>query len=815
MRKLALAMAVAMAASRANALGLGDIELHSALNEPLNAEVHLLSEQPGELNNAVVRLATSEEFAQAGIERPGALSDIKFTIERHDDGTAVVKITSTQPIHEPFLDFIMQLNWQSGRLLREYTLLLDPPVFGEEKSAPVSAPVTAPSPEVAAPPAAEGVPPVAESVPTTAEGVPPPAVPQQAPQGIAAPGETPSANVVQKAGTNGGQNYGPTRRDETLWSIASGLRPDDSVSVYQMMMALLKANPHAFYGNNVNTLKAGYVLRVPEKSVVAAVNEQEAVREAARQYERWQQAKRRVGTPPESGTVLEPAVEAGQAAQPAAAKEQEKETARLHLVAPGEAAAKSAAAGGTQAELEKLRGELAIAMESSDTSKRESDEMRSRVAALEQQISSLQHLLTLKDEALGQMQKRAGAAVPQAAQKSGPALEVPAPAVVPKPAPVTKPAAPAKPAPKAAEASPGLLANPTLLGAAAGAGLLLASVAWLIVRRRRGRTEDSGPEADMGFNDALLAGTAEPAQEGHAAAPMEELQNDANLTQVAEEVAQLAEPNIHEAASDLDLLHTPEGDIDPIVEADVYLAYRRYQQAESLVQNALAKQPQRYELKAKLLEIYYVSKNDKAFQTVAQELYENLGNNSADPLWQRILPMGRELCPDYVLFRAPADSRAAQESLDTDIGGGGSVLAHQEEKMDFDLNLSADAPAAAAQIQESPAPLSQSSEFKDTPVKTGGKKESAAARGGQAPEAEAQKSWEIESAVSDFGNIDFGLEDSDVLGGTDVVGTKLDLARAYIDMGDKESASDILKEVAEEGNQQQKQEAKTLMEGIA
>ena len=169
LRKLALAVAVAMASGRLYALGLGDIELHSALNEPLSADVPLLGVQAGELDNAVVRLAPNEEFTRVGIERPAILSDINFTIVRGKDGTATVNITSKQPIREPFLDFIVQLSWQSGRLLREYTLLLDPPVFGEEKKAPVAAPVSETPAAVQATPMAPANPPA----PMQTQAVPP------------------------------------------------------------------------------------------------------------------------------------------------------------------------------------------------------------------------------------------------------------------------------------------------------------------------------------------------------------------------------------------------------------------------------------------------------------------------------------------------------------------------------------------------------------------------------------------------------------------------------------------------------------------
>ena len=830
MRRLALVMAVALASGRTYALGLGDIELHSALNEPLDAEIPLLAEKSGELDNAVVRLAPDEEFTRAGIERPPVLSDIKFTIVREKGATPLVKITSTQPIREPFLDFVVQLRWQSGRLLREYTVLLDPPVFGEEQAAPVAAPLTAAAPvPTPAPPQ-----PLSQPEPTVAA---PPSEPMAhaaaAPSARPAPAMEPVSSEAAKSTAAGEHTYGPTKRTDTLWNIASNVKPDDSISVYQMMLALVKENPEAFYNNNVNSLKAGYVLRVPDKSVAAAIDQKEAVREAARQYEQWQRAKHGGGSATESETAASQ-TGAGKA-RVTAAPSQEKDTARLRLVAPGGSAGQTAAAGGVQTELDKLRSDLSIALETSDTAKRENEELRSRVAALEEQI----RLLTLKDQALSDMQKSSGPEVSPAAQTPAPAAETPPAAA--KPAP-PKPV-PVKPAPEAKEEPLDLFASPALVGAMAGAALLLLSVIWLVVRRRRGSSAEEDEQQlepmddEMGAPAVNIQIADEDQFEAHA---MEDEVTDPQMSQVAEEVAHDAEQHIAQATSDLDVMQSSEGDIDPIVEADVYLAYRRYQQAEALVQSALEKQPDRQDLQAKLLEIYYAAKNGDAFQALAQALYANLGSNPEDPLWQRILPMGRELCPEHELFAVAADVQATgqaasagdglldepaepaaemgqgvagesgEESFDLNLAAG-EADAPQEEKMDFDLNLGGET-AIPEQSQESSESLSSSLDFEGLATESEQKE---AAAEGEAPQEKAQNPWEIESAMSDFGNIDFGLDDSDLLAGTDVVGTKLDLARAYIDMGDNESARDILKEVVEEGNEQQKQEASALIEKTA
>src|SRR3569623_1661351 len=130
LRNLAVAVAMTLAAGKASALGLGEIKLHSALNEPFNAEIQLFTDRPAELDGAVVRLAPQETIDHAGKDRQAVIGDLTFTVTPSGNGTAVVRVTKTQPRREPFLDFIVQLQWPAGRLLREYTVLLDPTVFG-------------------------------------------------------------------------------------------------------------------------------------------------------------------------------------------------------------------------------------------------------------------------------------------------------------------------------------------------------------------------------------------------------------------------------------------------------------------------------------------------------------------------------------------------------------------------------------------------------------------------------------------------------------------------------------------------------------
>lgn len=828
MRKLVLAVAVAMASGKAFALGLGEIKLNSALNEPFSAEIQLITDRPAELEGAMVRLAPQDAFRQAGLEWPAVLGDLKFTVTKE----GVVKVTSSQPVREPFLDFIVQLQWPAGRLLREYTVLLDPPLFSGEKAAPAAAPVTV------APPVSSLQAPAVPAVPST-----PPTAPAIKPKSTVRPAAPATTRAAPVAGT-----YGPTQPSDTAWAVAQQVRPDPNVTVQQAMLALLEANPEAFYGRNVNNLLAGYVLRVPSRELMAAVPAQAAEREVSQQYQQWRQAKSGVPMTADAQKTAQPKTAASPDAV-AAPSNTGDQSSRLRLAAPGEAKATAPGVGNGQS-IDKLRNDLSIALESADAARRENEELRSRLSALEGQINSMQRLMTLKDGSLAELQNQPGEEVqaplpgtpPTAAPEVTPSVEPPQSSqAAPEPAP--KPAPAERPAPEPATEN-NLLADPMLFGVLGGAALLLLAVAWLVARRRSEEDEETRFEPIVAeaaaeaaaMQQAARPNTVEAAVAAGQAAPTPQ------MAAVADEVAKSVEGAGAQTASDLDMMHTAEGDIDPIVEADVYLAYRRYQQAEALIQTALAKEPQRLELKVKLLEIYYAARNVESFQSAAETLHNELWQNPDDSLWQRVVTMGGELLPNHVLFNgaaSPRESGAATAGAGAALFAAGNATAksdmdatsaddddyfgfntaetrpsdntHQvEESLDLDLNADEAHPLDGDGLGETVAGATG-----EVPDVETGKDVLAAAEKPSTSKKDDAMSWATEPALSDFGNMDFNLDDADFLAGTDVVGTKLDLARAYIDMGDDESAREILKEVLVEGNDQQKQEAQTLSQQLA
>ena len=329
-RYLAKALALLLVAFSASALamGLGDIRLNSYLNQRLDAEIELVSAAADEIDTLVVELADRDAFERVGLERPAILSSLEFKVVRRPNGTAYIKVTSDEAIREPFLTFLVEADWSRGRLLREYTLLLDPPTFADESEpAEARSPAVTPTPSVTPEPAQPTPQPVQreEAVVDTADE--PEALESEpmepAPAESATEAEKPMAEEevvaesaaeeeavsippleadreerrqpVYRQAPDIGDSYGPIQRNETLWSIASRMRPDDSVTMNQMMVAIYRANPEAFAGN-MNRMKQGYILRIPDFNEVTSLSRSEAFRSAKQMNEEWDASRGRVAT---------------------------------------------------------------------------------------------------------------------------------------------------------------------------------------------------------------------------------------------------------------------------------------------------------------------------------------------------------------------------------------------------------------------------------------------------------------------------------------------------------------------------------------
>ncbi|MGF2734924.1 FimV/HubP family polar landmark protein [Marinobacter sp. DUT-1] len=376
-RKLAVALALAggLGSGVAQALGLGEIELQSYLNEPLDAEIVLPQSRGVSPGDVLVNIASDTAYERVGLDRNQFLSKLRFEVVTGTDGNLVVNVSSREPLREPYLNFLLELTWPNGRLMREYAVLVDPPVYAEDSG--VREQVAAPS-----------------STTRTSE---PAAQPTRSSESIRRQAEAESSlGRGYSADT-----FGPTGPSDTLWTIASRVRPDNSVSMQQVMLAIQDLNPDAFIGGNINRLKRGEVLRVPTRDQIQTRTRAEATRIVSQQNQEFQSPQRTVdATPtPQQTQPTEQAATAGGDAE-------------LKLLVAEESDSRDTADGGSAGGDSDLPGGVdageAIAMEELESARRENAELNSRVDDLQDQVETLQRLLELKNSQLAEMQQMAG-----------------------------------------------------------------------------------------------------------------------------------------------------------------------------------------------------------------------------------------------------------------------------------------------------------------------------------------------------------------------------------------------------------------------
>ncbi|MCP4041592.1 MAG: hypothetical protein GY731_06490, partial [Gammaproteobacteria bacterium] len=373
-RKLALWLAALTLAFPLGvlALGLGNVTVNSALNEPLNAEIGLMSLKAGEVEDIKVKLGTSDAFQRAGLDRPYILSKVRFRVREDAAGGAVIKVTTAQPLREPFLSFIVEVSWSTGRLLREYTLLLDPPIYGAAISAKVAGPVVV----------------VGGEDFTT----------MKAPVGTGESTAVTAASTADISGSFTGDTYGPTVKSDTLWSIARRVRPNSSISIQRMMLALQQANPQAFINNNINALRAGEVLHIPDLEDIPDMSQAEALENVRDQHAQWEELRQ--GMAAVAGEA--PAGLAGDATGEAPAVEAEED--RLEILSAGRGEVGLSDDQNTAI----LRKRLALNEEELNSKQAENEELGSRVMELEGLVTDLNRMIQFKNDELASLQQRLG-----------------------------------------------------------------------------------------------------------------------------------------------------------------------------------------------------------------------------------------------------------------------------------------------------------------------------------------------------------------------------------------------------------------------
>lgn len=537
-RKLLLFAAVMLGclASPAYGLGLGELDLKSALNQQFSAEIELTNVRGLEVEEIIPNLGSEEDFARVGVERNFQLTDLRFKVAPNENGEMTIYVTSSKPVIEPFLNFIVEVLWPTGRILREYTVLLDPPVFGGKAMEAVQPSQTNRRPAAVQPLAVAPLP--AQSEPAQSE-------PAQS--------ESQPSSRSDRSGEVAGSEYGMTGQGDTLWKIALRVRPNDSVSVQQTMLALQRANPDAFINNNINLLKAGYVLRIPDVREIRAETVASAVQEVRTQNQEFDDYKGG-GLAQLDATRRQPSARSSGA---------DSANGELKLLASDDRAGDRSGTGGS-AVVQELENELAVAEEDLDRARRASSEMNLKVNDLQGQLNTLNEILTLKDDQL--------AARKAEVQKMQAASSQPV----------------AQPAPAAQSSS--LFSNLLVLGVL---GLLLVGVVagGMILMRRRQQANAIDDEFEDGFDESAAEA------EDDAAAELEEA------------------PAIEEEEEDL----SPETS-DVIGEVEIYIAYGRFPQAITFLQNAIQAEPERSDIQLKLLEVYVQTEDGVAFNLQLEQL---------------------------------------------------------------------------------------------------------------------------------------------------------------------------------------------------
>ena len=888
------------------ALGLGKLTVQSGLGQPLSATIELTSAQKDELDTLRARIADPAVYRDNNVQYPAAMSRARIVVEQTANGAPYLRVTTSQAVNDAFLDLLVELNWATGRVVRDYTFLLDPPSGTETQAVEPTAPIRAQAGSAAAARAQAG---------STGAA----AAPAARRSAAAAPAEAPSAAASTYT----------VKRGDTLSKIAQQTKPAD-VSLEQMLVALFRSNESAFEDRNMNRLRTGQIVNVPQGDQVAAIAPSEATQVVRAQAADWRAYRDRVA-----------------GAAPAADATAPRQSASGRITTAVEDKAGAAQPGKDQLRVSREAGKGAAAgtalAEDLAAKERALSEANSRVAELEKTVRDLQRAVELKNQTMSSLQASAeaskgkGSATPAEAPKVAAATPAPAataPAPTPAPAPsaaapppaaptvaaptaaaptvaTSPPASPApetkapsspppetkapeakaetkatppKPAPpKKAPAKPepsfidDLFGNTPTWAIGGGALVLLAGIAGIVAARRRKTTR---------FEDSIISGT--------------DIKTNTVFGSTGGGVVNTGDNSLASDFSREGLGNIDTDEVDPIAEAEVYLAYGRDAQAEEILKDALKKDPQRQEIYLKLLEIHSQHNKPSAFETVASELYSVSGGQGE--VWQKAMALGRQLDPANPLFTeaggsafaatpAAAAAAAAAEPPVSDTQVFSVPPEHKAEprvatpldfSLDDDISLapsSGEEPKTPAAILAGAAQevakssraagdsLEKSSPFPGTvsgAAKSGASDRSAPAHDSLSLDPESVPKFDLDfhldepvraappaaqpkpapeperafatagapapqlarpAAAIELDKLDLAFDPDrstfedptpSVLDGQwHDAATKLDLAKAYQEMGDVEGAREILQEVLHEGDDEQKTEAKTLLSKLA
>ena len=846
MKKIALPVLLASALLPplpSYALGLGDIRLKSALNQTFDAEIDLVSATTDELAGLRVTLADNETFKRYGLDRPAVLSNFSLRVDSVNSSHPIIKVVSSNVVNEPFLSLLVDVSWSGGRLLREYTLFLDPPVLSSMKSA--SAVVQSPSVGVT-----NTAPVVSTQKSVTPTGT---LTPSATSPKVPAPVATAPATYRVKP-------------SDSLFKIANTLKSTTRASVKQTMLAIYRANPTAF-GGDMDLLRAGSVLRIPAPADIQSISDTETATEMKSQSQSIPKASEAVAVsakPNNERLRLVPA-------------QQSSVASGDQINKPSQAAATSTAAvNSVNDRIKVLEAELAEAKRLIDVKSAELAQIQQQLAVTPAEAGAAQS---------SQSTESVSSAVSSEVSASSAAAQ--SPSVAQNKAEVASAAK--SETPKIMQTWLALVAKNSVTIIASALGLIMALLLLVRWRQRRTESEDFAAFSDEKdfpeysqdrSSDQPQAVTHhhldQPADRSHEFSqtlpPGSSLEDTTTTRPILSDITLSGETALHVKQHDV------------LAEAEFHLAYGLYDQAADIIKRAMERQPERHELKLKLAEIYFASGNKEAFIDLARKLRDESAHAPQDG-WDKVLTMGRQLCPQDPLFTHGASVSAGKDSIDVPLeegehsldmdlydvseGSGLSAVVTQssdQNKVDSkdqvdDLDFSIDDSQQA--MDEDTSSTRRTGTFNFSPpqtpkgedlfvshvdeptVKTAtlsldemdfdldhleGNASSAAAMGSDVlsdqtiQDTRVHGATEVDHLLTDDSTVDVtrpqkildqALQSEDAESAMmNEVGTKLDLARAYMDMGDPDGARSILQEVLQEGTAGQKLEAERLLSSI-
>ena len=683
-----LALSLGLGAQDAAALALGRLSVQSGLGEPLRAEIDIPEINAAEADSLRATLASPEAYRASGLEYHPALNGVRMSLQKRPDGRSYLRVTSDRPVNDPFLDLVLEANWASGRTVRDYTLLLDPP----SQRPAAAAPSVAAAPVVTAP--------VVPAAPVRPQAITRPAAAPVAPAAPRPPAQA-AAPAVRTAPSDKSLTV---QRGQTASKIAGDYKPAN-VSLDQMLLALLRANPNAFVNGNINRLRAGAVLTVPDQNEIAAVPAGTAKQQLTAQSKDFNDYRNKLAG-------VAPGVQVAGADRSASGQVQTQVEDKKPAAAASDKLTLSKNAtvqGGTE-------DKIAQDARAKDAS--------TRIAELSKNINELNRI----GAASGGAASPAGAAASAAAAGAGvtvtvapppdapasaapaataasapaapaaavPAAEASAPAAAPAPVAAAPAPIPA-PAPAAPVEEPSfldsLLDNKPMLGLL---GALAVALAGLGIYARSRRTKQNA-----GVDSSFLESRLQP-DSFFGASGGQRVDTSGNSS--------TGNASLNYTHSQLDA----GGDVDPVAEADVYLAYGRDLQAEEILKEALRNNPSRFAIHAKLAEIYAKRQDLPALQGLGKELKRLSGGEG--PEWDRVAQLGRSLDPANAMYQASPQRHsgfgtlAGAAAVGAAVAGAAAVGAAEDAPPSskfgsLDLDLDLDLEPAAAPVATASRPM--------------------------------------------------------------------------------------------------------------